>query len=272
MPMNQIMPADPEVARLVEHLVAHGGEVHWPPSGGYFTIRGPDGLVAACVRPHHVTLALAPDDAERALARAGADLERKADTTWYVSYTAANLARPDVYPAALVTALRALHRALPGEGQGEGDLGVEDLIDAVFRDAEYTFGPDDMHQYWHLRRITLQELLGVAAEPDPDSTDQLAFIGLVEACVSILSRDISPFAGFLEAPPGIIDLYSRHGERFDALREDREHYIHMLLSDGIARLFPRARSNRVPWREMRARGVATTPPRDAIDLLLDADL
>ena len=148
-----------------------------------------------------------------------------------------------------------------GQGWAARELDVDDYFEAIKMDAKFLHGPAALHEYWHRRRTTLQELLGIGLDPDGQADRTWRQISqFFEDCVELLNRTIDPFDGYLEAPRAIYDLNTRHGQKFHELSEERNKIVLEVLTDCIERYYPTAAAAHTSWGDLHARGVDPKPP------------
>jgi hypothetical protein len=98
----------------------------------------------------------------------------------------------------------------------------EDLLDAYLAARRWSNAHDDLRTYYGNRYEALAAAFSVDLDHPLKTTEASWLNGLFVVTREKYDLLTSPFAGYLEAPPPIIGLYSVHGERvrsdFDAVR------------------------------------------------------
>jgi hypothetical protein len=133
-----------------------------------------------------------------------------------------------------------------------------------------------MHRRWskahpdladfHRRRYeAYRDLLGVdLAQPPSTAADHRYLHHLLMGFADAFSGLHSPFAGYLEAPEAIVDVYAVHGRPIQALFDDLERRYLDLMVDCAVRLWGPC-PHRVTNAELAARGVGREHEPDYLD-------
>jgi len=124
-----------------------------------------------------------------------------------------------------------------------------------------------MKEYWGRRKEALLELFGL---PHDDHEHWITW-STIDHVVAGLDRSCNPFAGILEAPPAIGEILTRYGEAFEELEEKRQAIGTKTLQDLLCLIEPQFITRRIAADELARFGLAVTPPREEIDLMMDGD-
>jgi hypothetical protein len=145
-------------------------------------------------------------------------------------------------------------------------LGLNSLVYALLEKARNQNIRGPRAEYADARYTALMDLLGVAVDPFDDTAEPVgssfAVLGLMSNTMRKLAWQISPFAGYLEAPSSVIDLYQRHGDRFTAIDQEISIAVRELLADCYRVLVPGIDERTTTEAELSARGVDPRPPKE----------
>lgn len=111
--------------------------------------------------------------------------------------------------------------------------------------------------------LKLREALLATLTADPTarrSSDATALDSLLGQALTLLSQNLDPFAGFLEAPRTVVDLYQKHAQPIRDSAAQWQRSLDALVRDLIAIRWPETRNAVVAWEALADRGVPRQPP------------
>ncbi len=148
-----------------------------------------------------------------------------------------------------------------GLGWEDFELGVPEYLDSVKEEARHLRGYVDLRNYWHRRRTTIQELLGVGQSSQGDHATDWANISMIDELIEVLSHTLYPLAGALEVPRIFVELTDTpHWHQLTRASRDRDEAILGLVAHIIERHYPNARTVRATWGQMLTHGIEPHPP------------
>jgi hypothetical protein len=91
------------------------------------------------------------------------------------------------------------------------ELAVNELVDVIVGGARHYWLRDRADAMVKAIDLLAEQGQNIEGGQRP-SPDRRALLSLVESTVEAMRAQLNPFAGFLEAPKAVIELYQKHGE------------------------------------------------------------
>lgn len=108
---------------------------------------------------------------------------------------------------------------------------------------------------WWLRERGKALIAKLGDDPSVD----FSLVSVLSSFYEEVHHSANPFSGMMEAPPGVIGLWHRHGAEFRRLDDNRRILAEDLLGD-TARLAYRQRRSPLRWTELEEAGVSREEP------------